>query len=103
MGLNKTREMVESDHPLVMSGHGKSIFFPATIGKPWEHHRKMVVLWWFNGILWDFVGLKTIGKWDFRKIFPVYPLVLTDIAIENGHGNDMSLPIQNGVMLIQLS
>ena len=30
------------------------------------------ILWWFNGILWDFMG--SIG---------IYPLVMTNIAMEN--------------------
>ena len=32
-----------------------------TMGKPWENHRKMVVLWCFNEILWDFMGFYGIS------------------------------------------
>ena len=38
-----------------------------SLGKPWENHRKMVV------------------SWDFMGFYGIYPLVMTNITIENHH------------------
>ena len=55
----------------------------------------MVILWWFYGdfmvILWWFYGdfmVILMGFYgDFNRINGIYPLVMTNVAIEHGNWN----------------
>ena len=62
------------------------------LGQTWRslgfYHRKMVILWRFMVKLWRFYG-------DLLRFDGLYPLVMTDIAIENGPFI-VSFPIESG-------
>ena len=54
------------------------------IGIQWDF---MVIQWDIIGIQWDFIGV----QWD---IHGIYPLVMTNIAIEHGPVKIVDLPIK---------
>ena len=62
------------NHRKTMGNHGK------TMGKPWET-RKTMGKWWFNV---DLMGV----------LMGSYPLVMTNIAMENGHRKFVSFSIE---------